>query len=182
MGNMYLMCGLSGSGKTTFAKVFAKENNLFYLGIDEFYEWYNGDDSIRENIFEIWIEFFQAIHRAEQEGKDVLIDTNAPTYVDRVQILDWFPGFNEYHLVWINSTEELRFANNRMRRRKIPDDVMHSMYHKFQPPLNKNEDQRWNSIRKITNNYNSFYTFEWEREPNREEINNALKEFFTNED
>ena len=29
------MCGISGSGKTTYAKQFAKENNLVYLGIDD---------------------------------------------------------------------------------------------------------------------------------------------------
>ena len=36
MAKMVLMCGCSGSGKTTFAKKYAEENNLLYLGIDEF--------------------------------------------------------------------------------------------------------------------------------------------------
>ena len=164
MGQMYLMCGLSGSGKTTYAKKFAKNNHLFYLGIDEFYEWYNGDDSIRENTFEIWIEFFQAIHRAEQDGKDVLIDTNAPTYVDRVQILDWFPDFEKHHLIWVDASEELRFMNNRHRGRVIPDDVMHKMYWKFQPPIAKNEDERWSSITKVTNKNNGYYIIDDLRE------------------
>ena len=37
---MYLMCGCSGAGKTTYSKKFAKENNLKYLGIDDFYKSY----------------------------------------------------------------------------------------------------------------------------------------------
>ena len=40
MAKMYLMCGLSGAGKTTFAKKFAEENDLIYLSIDDFYKDY----------------------------------------------------------------------------------------------------------------------------------------------
>ena len=37
MAKMYLMCGCSGCGKTTFSKEFAKKHNILYLGVDDFY-------------------------------------------------------------------------------------------------------------------------------------------------
>ena len=37
MSKLYLMTGVSGSGKTTFAKEFARKNNLRCLNIDNFY-------------------------------------------------------------------------------------------------------------------------------------------------
>ena len=37
MAKMYLMSGLSGSGKTTYARKFAADNDLLYLNVDDFY-------------------------------------------------------------------------------------------------------------------------------------------------
>lgn len=42
---MYLMTGISGSGKTTFARDFALKNNLRYLNIDNFYLATFGDEN-----------------------------------------------------------------------------------------------------------------------------------------
>lgn len=79
MAKMYLMCGLSGVGKTTFAKKFAEENNLVYLGIDEEYARINGDECIHENTFRVWISFYEKIHSLEVAGIDCIVDTNAIT-------------------------------------------------------------------------------------------------------
>lgn len=163
MAKMYVMCGLSGSGKTTYARKFAKDNNLFYLGIDEFYEWYNGNECIHENAFEVWIEFYQAIHRAEQNGVNILIDIDAPTFVDRTQILDWFPGFKQYHLICVTAPERLRRANNSGRTRRIPEDEMDRMLERWEYPNATFEDVRWNTIREVHNIDNIIADFTWER-------------------
>jgi predicted kinase len=160
---MYMMCGLSGCGKTSYAKEFSKDNNLFYLGIDEFYEWYNGDECIRDNTFEVWIEFYQAIHRAEQNGVDIIIDIDAPTFVDRTQMLDWFPGFDEYHLICKTAPERLRRANNSSRTRRVPEDEMDRMLERFEYPRSEFEDARWNTILVINNNDNVLADFILER-------------------
>lgn len=163
MAKMYVMCGLSGSGKTTYAREFAADNNLFYLGIDEFYEWYNGDECNRANTFEVWIEFYQAIHRAEHNGVDVMIDIDAPTFVDRTQMLDWFPGFDEYHLICVTASERIRRANNSCRRRRVPEDEMDRMLERFEFPRNEFEDARWKTIFEAHNLDNVLVEFRWER-------------------
>ena len=163
MAKMYVMCGLSGSGKTTYAREVAANNGLFYLGIDEFYEWYNGNECIRENTFEVWIEFYQAIHRAELDGKDILVDIDAPTYVDRTQMLDWFPWFDEYHLICVTAPERLRRANNSGRTRRIPEKEMDKMLDRWEYPHDDFEDSRWKTILCVHNWNNIQYGFGLER-------------------
>ena len=136
MGKMYLMCGLSGAGKTTFAKNFAKENDLCYLCIDDFYKEYSGGVYNEDTGFKVWIEFFKAIHQLEKTGRDILIDTNAPTFVKRQQFIDWFPSFDEYNLIYIAiDDEELRRRNNLSRGRVVPDEEMARMLYEFEEPF-----------------------------------------------
>ena len=152
MAKMYLMCGCSGAGKTTFAKEFAKENGLTYLGIDDFYALVNGDECIHTNSFEVWIEFYKVIHEAEINNIDVVIDTNAITRSHREQFIDWFPTF-EHHLIYVKAALELRKKNNKSRRRQVPDDVMDKMHNKMQIP---SLDEQFKTIAIITNFENNF--------------------------
>lgn len=154
MAKMYLMCGCSGVGKTTFSKAFAKEHNLKYLGIDDFYALVNGDECRHTNTFEVWIEFYKAIHEAEIRNIDVIIDTNAVTKSHREQFLEWFPTF-EHHLIYIDASPELMKKNNKSRRRQVPDDVMNKMQRKLQVPW---MDEPFTTITFIKNVENKFQT------------------------
>lgn len=154
MAKLYLMSGLSGSGKTTFAKDFAEKNNILYLNVDEFYAIWNGSPLIHENEFQVWIAFYQAIHDAEVAGRDCIIDTNALTAVDRIQFLNWFPTF-EHHLIWIEAPIELCLKNNESRNRVVPRAEMERMHGYMECP-HSNEDarRRWKSITYLVN-YNN---------------------------
>lgn len=149
---LFMMCGVSGSGKTTFAKRFAEDCRLRYINPDNFYALYNGDEREHKHEFEIWMALLRALHMAEQDGVDVMFDTNAPTVVDRTQILDWFPGF-EHHLICVTAPPEICVRNNKVRRRVIPDDVMKQMLNSIQTPT-MNED-RWQSITYLQNDHNN---------------------------
>ena len=152
---MFLMCGCSGAGKTTFAKKYAEEHNLRYLGVDKFYEKVNGDECLHTNIFEGWIEFFKAIHEAEKEGVNVIIDTNAITRCHREQFLEWFPSF-EHHLIFIQADPALRMANNLSRRRQVPAEDMDRMTISLQVPFDGTEPFEWKTIQVIKNENNIF--------------------------
>ena len=173
MSKMYLMCGLSGAGKTTFAKKFAEEHNCVYLGIDDFYACFAGANGIKspwsdpDASFDVWIKYFYAIHELSREknGKDVLIDTNAPTFVKRQQFIDWFPCFDEYNLIYIAVDEDLRYKNNLARGRVVPQDEMARMRDEFQPPVRSLDEnmrcyifpeKRWNNIMVYINKDNHF--------------------------
>lgn len=147
---LYLVCGCSGSGKTTFAKKFAAANNLLYLGADDFYAKVNGDELKRGNKFEVWQELFKAIHRAEVDGVSCLVDSNSLSAASRDEMVNWFPGF-DHHLIYIEADEQLRMENNRKRARQIPDEVMIAMRTKVEPPVWNTLDKRWLSLTRILN-------------------------------
>lgn len=147
---LYLVCGCSGSGKTTFAKRFAAANNLLYLGADDFYAKVNGSELRRGNKFEVWQELFNAIHQAETDGVSCLVDTNSLSAASRDEMVNWFPGF-DHHLIYIEADEQLRMENNRKRIRQIPDEIMIAMRTKVEPPVWNTLDKRWLSLTRILN-------------------------------
>lgn len=147
---MYMVCGCSGSGKTTFAKKFAAANNLRYLGADDFYAKVNGSELVRGNKFEVWQELFKAIHQAEVDGVSCLVDSNSLSAASRDEMVNWFPGF-DHHLIYIEADEQLRMENNRKRVRQIPDEVMIAMRTKVEPPVWNTLDKRWLSLTRILN-------------------------------
>lgn len=90
MSKLYLMTGVSGSGKTTFAKEFAQKNNLRFLNIDNFYYATFGDENMHTHEFDVWMMFYRAIEIASRDNVDIIIDTNSPTISNRDEIYNWF--------------------------------------------------------------------------------------------
>lgn len=171
MGKMYLMCGLSGVGKTTFSKDFIKKNpGIIRLSIDNYYEVYRKGFGVEDPwsdpdiSFRVWIQFFQEIHQKERYGCDVIIDTNAPTYVKRRQFIDWFPNFEEHNLIFIHAEPELCIKNNLERSRTIPRDEMEKMVLELELPGIVDVKNRifistegcWDKIIPYYNNNNNF--------------------------
>ena len=155
MKEMYLMCGCSGAGKTTYAKAFAEKHGIRYIGVDDFYAKINGDECLHINQFEVWIEFFKAIHEAEINGESCIIDTNAITKCHRDQFIEWFPSF-EHHLIYIKAGPALRMLNNLSRRRQVPVEEMDRMTERLEPPYPGVESKEWKTICAIKNDNNVF--------------------------
>lgn len=135
---MFLMSGVSGSGKSTYARGFAEMNGFQLFDIDSFYKAINGNDNCRDNKFEVWMAFYRAIHTAGKNGKDVVIDTNAITYTDRCEFLSWFPEFDHY-LIQIKNTLAECLQNNAKRERKVPEDALKEMF-SYWEPIDKDTD------------------------------------------
>lgn len=151
MPRMYLMCGDIGSGKTTYAKAFARQHSFRYIGIDAVYEFYNGDECDRSNKFEVWQLFFKLIHDAYKLGQDVVVDTNAPYIGDRQEFLNWFPEYEEHTLIWINCSMEDAWEGNCKRVRKVPEDVFNKLWESFEEPQREEPGGRsdWDNIYRI---------------------------------
>lgn len=155
MANMYLVCGISGSGKTTYSRQFAEEHNLLRLDIDEFYAKVNGDECDRRNKFEVWIEFFKAIHEAEINNVDCVIETAGLTRYQRREFIEWFPTF-QHHLIFVEATKALRELNNVFRNRRVPQWRMDQMAKIVENPDAVGSDNLFDSIRIIENLNNNF--------------------------
>lgn len=154
MPNMYVMCGISGSGKTVLSQMLEKKTGIKRLGIDDFYAKVNGDECKHENTFNVWITFFQEIQNTFLNGEDCIIDTNALVWHQRMQFIEWFPGF-KHHLIFIDAPFELQKKNNQSRRRKVPEFAMNKMAEKLQKPTAE-LDKDWDTITYVENKNNLF--------------------------
>lgn len=151
---MWVLCGFSGSGKTTFAKAFAKQNHITYLSPEQFYQRHYGVEYDKTHKFDIWIRFFVAIDTAYKSGKSAIVDVTSLTKFQRTQYLEWFPGF-EHHLIFIDTPFELCLKNNSQRKKVVPIQIMRAQKKKFEEP-SPHEDQRWVTFTQIKNVNNKF--------------------------
>lgn len=138
------MHGLSGAGKTEFAKRFAKENSLRYLSIEDFYAAFFGSELIHEHEEEVWVAFEIAIHTAERDQVDIVVDTNSPRRADRDWFFEKFPTYS-INLIIIDTPIEECLANNRERARRIPEDEMQKMISEIEP-VTDDELSRYESV------------------------------------
>lgn len=150
MGNFYLVCGISGGGKTTLSKKIIERNPEIdiRLDVDEYYAKINGDERIRDNTFQVWHSLYQDLHNYEVANKNVIMTTNALTASQRNQFIEWFPSY-KHHMFWVTSPLEKCLEGNRNRYRNIPDDVLLHHWEIMEFP-NANE-QGWDTIAHVTN-------------------------------
>ena len=161
MAKMLLISGCSAVGKTTLAKQFIIKHGFRYLSADNFYAAINGDERIHENKFDVWMALYRAIHTAQEQNVDIVVDANTLTTIDRDQLLGWFPKF-DHHLIYIYADPELRKRNNLARSRRVPDDVMDAMTLMVEEPSWESIDTRWRSYMRINNINNNFLIVEKE--------------------
>ena len=160
MGELYLMCGICGSGKSYFARRFAELNGFRYLNVDDCYAVMNGDERIHENKFDVWQLYYRLIHQACALGQTAVVDTNAPYRSDRVEILNWFADFEKHRLIWVSADAELAWRNNCSRRRVMPRTSFEHVLATFRAPDETEPGARaaWDTIVRIDNVDNQFQT------------------------
>lgn len=131
---MICLCGISGCGKTTWAKEFLKLNpDYAYFNPDEYYAKFNGSELIRDNTFEVWHAMFRDIHTAGQNGKNVLIDSDNLTVHQRMQWIEWFPEF-EHILIYFYEDFKTCYDRVQKRKRKLSYNQLLSKFHNFELP------------------------------------------------
>ena len=157
MPKLFLMSGPCGAGKTTLATRLAKERNLRYLSIEDFYAVFFGSESIHEHREMVWEAFSYAIKAAMLDKVDVLIDTNSPSRADREWFIERFPNFS-FHLILVQASKELCLLNNRKRERTIPENEMEAMFKRLEP-VSEDEMQNYDSVELYENKDNSGVKF-----------------------
>jgi len=156
MGNFYLVCGISGGGKTTLSRRIKEDNpDLIMLDVDEYYAAINGDERIRKNWYEVWRTLYDDIHEFELQDKDVLLTTNSLSVSQRRQFIEWFPTF-KHHMLWVIAPLERCIEGNNKRYRHVPEDVLRRQWQEMEFP-NAKEDG-WDTIAHITNWWDKKYS------------------------
>jgi predicted kinase len=149
MANFYLVCGISGGGKTILSqRIIEKNPNIKLYDVDKYYALINGDECIHENCFDVWIKLYQDLHDSEIKNEDILLTTNALTVHQRNQFIEWFPTFN-HHLLWVTAPKEKCIEGNQSIERKIPMEKLLNGWKRMEFP--NADEYGWDSITQITN-------------------------------
>ena len=138
MANLYLMCGLPGSGKSTFLKRHAHLYNAIIVSRDKIRfsivkldeEYFSHEDEVLE-------QFWKEINTALKNNKDVFVDQTSLTPKSRKWLLEHVEGYTHANLIWIDETLETCLKRNELRagtRAYVPRKVICRMNSQFVEP------------------------------------------------
>ena len=138
MADLYLMCGIPGSGKSTFLKNRVKKNNTTIISRDKIRflivkpdeEYFSHEDEVLEI-------FWKQINEALTTGKNVFVDQTSLTPRARKWLLQHVTGYTYANLIWIDETLETCLERNEERRGTrayVPRSVVRRMYNQFIEP------------------------------------------------
>lgn len=129
---LFIFCGLSGSGKTTFSKKIAEEQNAIRFSFDEM------------GLFQ-HKELIPHIVEAIQNDKNVVVDALFTRLLQRKLILEATKDINcKRILIYMNTPLEECIRRNKERSsHQLPDDFIRAIYNSMQIPT---LDEGWDEI------------------------------------
>ena len=131
--SLILLCGIPGSGKTTYAKTNALEDDII-LSSDSIRKELYGDESIQKNPIEVFTTMQKRAVEALNDGRTVWYDATNMTRKDRSSIISVCPKFAkiECHIIW--ASIEVCVARDVARERTVGKEVIDRMLKRFQAP------------------------------------------------
>lgn len=153
MATFWLICGMSGAGKTTFAhQIFGPpHNDTVLVDVDEYYKKINGDECDRSNSYKVWMAVYDKIHECEINDQDVALVTNALTVANREEFVEWFPTFNHKMIFFLADLKDCK-KYNAQRNRVIPEHLMDKYWNSMEIP--NPAEKGWTTIMLVVNRFN----------------------------
>ena len=153
----YMMVGIPSSGKSTIAKEIAKQENAVIIATDDLREeLFNDVNSQVDND----LVFRTAMQRVKQnlKNRNVILDATNINYKRRMSMLHELNYIKDLQkiAVLIATPYEECLQRNKMRDRKVPENVIKRMYYNIHIP------QYYEGFDEIQIKYNSSYIFTFE--------------------
>ena len=140
---LYLMMGIPGSGKSTYAKQFASRNKIQYISRDE----------IRFSLLQPTDEYFDKENEVMKilrektnlalENGSTLVDSTNLSEKSRARLLNYIKTECAAIVVlFMDTTVSTALKRNALRkkREKVPDEELIRMYSRIEIPCNNGED------------------------------------------
>lgn len=153
----YMMVGIPSSGKSTIAKEIAKQENAVIIATDDLREeLFNDVNSQVDND----LVFRTAMQRVKQnlKNRNVILDATNINYKRRMSMLHELNYIKDLQkiAVLVATPYEECLQRNKMRDRKVPENVIKRMYYNIHIP------QYYEGFDEIQIKYNSSYIFTFE--------------------
>lgn len=163
---LIMMCGLPGSGKSTFAensiKVVsgAKQNKPIIHSSDGLRKELYGDESEQGDANKVFSELHKRIKNDLIDGNDVVYDATCIKKKQRIQFIKELKKISCTPVCICMATEySLCLYNNESRERKVPIDVIKRMQMHWQPPhYSEGFEQITYIFSYLDNNHNIIHT------------------------
>lgn len=133
MAKVYVMCGVPGSGKSTYAHSIADDLDAIVVSSDDVRAELYGDASCQANPARVFNEVYRRAHEIVDSNLSVIIDATNIKRKDRRRIVKEFP-YNEIVALVMNTPLEVCLERNENRDRVVPRDVIRKMYDNFELP------------------------------------------------
>lgn len=146
MADLYLMCGVPGSGKSTYLKNNVIENEFtVIISRDKIrFSIVKPDEPYFSHEDEVCEKFWTAINEALAANKTVWVDQTSLTPKARKWLLQHIKGYEHANIVWIDEDLETCLKRNELRRGTrayVPRSAIRRMYLQFiKPSLDEDFD------------------------------------------
>ena len=138
---LWVMVGLSGSGKSSVAKEIAENNtNTTIVSSDSIREELTGDYGNQENNEEVFKVFYKRIREALENNTNVIADATNITMRSRRAIIENIKGI----AYLIPKPFDQCKLDNLNRQHPVPEEVLNKQLRKFQIPF---YEEGWDSIK-----------------------------------
>ena len=132
---LIVLVGIPGSGKTTYAKNYIKQNtNTIHLSSDSIRAELYGEESIQGDPAEVFSLMQKRAVEALHNGQNVLYDATNITRKDRSAIIGLCPKFAEIECYIIWAPIETCIERDAARDRTVGKEVIDRMLKRFQAP------------------------------------------------
>lgn len=134
--SLIILCGIPGSGKSTYAKNYIERNsNAAHLSSDAIRAELYGSESTQGNPAEVFGLMQKRAVEALNNGYDVIYDATNITRKDRQSIISVCPKFAkiECHIIW--APIETCIERDATRDRTVGKEVIDRMLKRFQAPF-----------------------------------------------
>ena len=131
---LILLCGIPGSGKTTWAKNYISKNPDFvHLSSDAIRAELYGDENIQGNPVEVFTLMQKKAVESLNAGYNVVYDATSMTRKDRAGIISMCPKFTHIQCNIIWAPIETCIERDATRERTVGKEVIDRMLKRFQP-------------------------------------------------
>lgn len=146
---LYILCGPSASGKSTWAHNFINKNSqkdIRYVSRDEIrFSLLKEDENYFAHEKQVFKKFVSTITQTLVDGFDVIADATHLNIFSRKKLTNAIDKiYTDYQIIYVIFDISLQKILERNKQRiglaRVPDDVLERIYRDFSPPIH--EDNR----------------------------------------
>lgn len=140
MSKLIMMCGIPGSGKSTYIKNHKAETDVVVSRDEIRFGMLKDTDEYFANENKVFASFIENIQFHLRHGQTVWADATHLTYKSRKRVLNEVKDFaDEIEIVWIKTSIATAKKQNDLRsgRAKVSHPAIENMHHALQAPTLK---------------------------------------------